>query len=129
VVTVVLAISIQAEILDLTGLDISDMDPTLLRVSLYFTVKALEKEFNAPKINWVNSRQRPVYPAPDLSFLDDRWLEIGEEEETTREGVPALTSLLRLSSSKEPTAELALERLVGSALIGIFHVKGCKVLS
>jgi hypothetical protein len=98
-------------------------------VSLYFTVKALEKEFNAPKINWVNSRQRPAYPAPDLSFLDEKWLDIGEEEETTREGVPALTSLLRLSSSQEPTAELAMDRLVGSALIGVFHVKGCEVYS
>jgi hypothetical protein len=112
--------------LDLSNLTTDQFETSLLRVSLYFVNRSMSEFSGNRKINWVKDYRRPAYPAPDLS---DSLRSRSHDGEIAFKTQSTMTSLLRLSPSNKQTAELAVERLVGSALSGIFHVDGCQVLS
>jgi hypothetical protein len=116
-------------ILDLRNFQTGQLETALLRVSLYFVECYMAENPGSGTINWVENYWKAAYPAPDLSSLDDSIQGYSRDGEIAPMPQPTMTSLLRLSTWTHPTAELAVERLVGSALAGIFHVRGCKVLS
>jgi hypothetical protein len=116
-------------ILDLRNFKEDQLETALLRVSLYLVNRSMSEGPQRRKINWVNGYCRPAYPAPDLSSLDVALQSTSHDEEIAFKVQPTMTSLLRLSTLRKETAELAVERLVRSALAGIFHVRGCQVLS
>ncbi|KAJ6481247.1 hypothetical protein C8R47DRAFT_594073 [Mycena vitilis] len=112
------------ELLSLANTTDAESETQLLKVCLHYVAK---KEDDLKWVSVGRSVQRKAYPIVDFLFSDDPLVMSDSEKETKRITEASLLSLLCLGDSHLTSAatgaisELTVERVVGSALCGIFY--------